>query len=73
MHLLEVDNVLGKVIFGIVAMVLLFASFLISFINSQRKKIIYHKSLQSLYEDKQRILTEQNELLEKRVEEKKVV
>ncbi len=72
MHLLEVDNTLGKVIFGIVAMVLLFASFLISFINSQRKKIIYHKNLQTLYEDKQKILTEQNELLEKRVEERTV-
>ncbi len=63
-------STLERVFIGISAMVLLFASFLISFITSQRKKILYHKNMQALYEEQQRILTEQNELLEKRVEER---
>ena len=63
-------STIEKVFIGISAMVLLFASFLISFVTSQRKKILYHKNMQALYEEQQRILTEQNELLEKRVEER---
>ncbi|MEP7251472.1 MAG: ATP-binding protein [Ginsengibacter sp.] len=59
-----------RVFIGISAMVLLFTSFLISFITSQRKKIQYHKNMQAMFEEQQRILTEQNELLEKRVEER---
>ncbi len=67
MQLLEINN-LTRVIIGISAMVLLFASFIISFITSQRKKIQYHKNMQALYMEQQRTLTQQNELLEKRVE-----
>ena len=59
-----------RVFIGISAMVLLFTSFLISFITSQRKKIQYHRNMQAMFEEQQRILTEQNELLEKRVEER---
>jgi signal transduction histidine kinase len=51
-------------------MVLLFTSFLIAFINSQRKKLQYHKDLHLLHEEQQRELTQQNLLLEKRVEER---
>ena len=59
-----------RVFIGISAMVLLFTSFLISFITSQRKKIQYHRNMQAMFEEQQRILTEQNELLERRVEER---
>ncbi len=69
MYLL-LSNTEVRVFIGISAMVLLFTSFLISFITSQRKKIQYHKDMQALYEEQQRILTQQNELLEKRVEER---
>ncbi len=63
-------NVEFRVILGISAMVLLFTSFLISFITSQRKKIQYHKKTQELYERQQQILREQNESLERGVEER---
>jgi two-component system, NtrC family, sensor kinase len=66
MYLLEI-SIETRVIVGISAMVLLFASFLITFITSQRKKLQYHKDLQLVNEQKQQILTEQNELLEERV------
>ena len=69
MYLLVINTVV-RVLIGISAMVLLFTSFLISFITSQRKKILYHKNMQALYEEQQRTLTQQNELLEKRVEER---
>ena len=69
MYLLQISTEL-RVIIGISAMVLLFTSFLISFITSQRKKIQYHKNMQALYGEQQRILTQQTELLEKRVEER---
>ncbi len=67
---LLLSSTVVRVFIGISAMVLLFTSFLISFITSQRKKIQYHKNMQALFEEQQRILTEQNELLEKRVEER---
>ena len=57
-----------RVIVGISAMVVLFTGFLISFITSQRKKLLYHKELQQLHEEQQRYLLEQNVLLEQRVE-----
>jgi two-component system NtrC family sensor kinase len=69
MQLLEI-NIEYRVIFGITGMVLLFASFLIVFIISQRKKLQYHKNLHVLHEQQQQILTQQNLLLEKRVEER---
>lgn len=56
-----------RVIIGISAMVLLFASFLIAFISSQRRKLQYHKELYALHEKQQQLLTEQNEQLEKKV------
>jgi two-component system, NtrC family, sensor kinase len=58
------------VIAGIAVMLLLFVSFLISFIINQRKKLQYHKDLQSLHEEQQQILMEQNILLDKKVKER---
>ncbi len=69
MYLLQI-NTEGRVIIGISAMVLLFTSFLISFISSQRKKMQYHKDIKEAYSREQHALTQQNELLEKRVEER---
>jgi signal transduction histidine kinase len=69
MQLIAID-IEYRVIIGISAMVLLFTSFLIAFINSQRKKLQYHKDLHLLHEEQQRELTQQNLLLEKRVEER---
>lgn len=69
MHLLEID-IEYRVIFGISGMVLLFTSFLIVFIASQRKKLLYHKELHALHEEQQQILTQQNTFLEKRVDER---
>jgi two-component system NtrC family sensor kinase len=69
MFLLEM-NIETRVIIGISAMVLLFSSFLILFISSQRKKLQYHKELQSLHEKQEQILSEQNILLEQRVNER---
>lgn len=71
MFLLEID-IETRVIIGISAMVLLFSSFLILFISSQRKKLQYHKELQSLNEKQQVILAEQNILLEQRVNERTI-
>lgn len=56
-----------RVIIGISAMVLLFASFLIAFISSQRRKLQYHKNLYALHQEQQQLLTQQNEQLEKNV------
>ncbi len=69
MYLLQI-NTETRVIIGISAMVLLFASFLISFISSQRKKIQYHKDMQEANAREQLALTQQNELLEQRVNER---
>jgi two-component system NtrC family sensor kinase len=69
MQLLEID-LEYRVIFGISGMVLLFTSFLIVFIISQRKKLQYHKELHALHEEQEQSLTQQNLLLEKRVEER---
>lgn len=59
-----------RVIIGISAMVFLFSSFLILFISSQRKKLQYHKKVQALNEQQQKMLSEQNVLLEQRVRER---
>jgi two-component system NtrC family sensor kinase len=59
-----------RVIIGISAMVLLFASFLIVFISNQRKKLKYHKDLQAIHEEQRRTLLQQNIILEERVNER---
>ena len=46
-QLLEI-NLEYRVIFGISGMVLLFTSFLVVFVVSQRKKLQYHKDLHAL-------------------------
>jgi C4-dicarboxylate-specific signal transduction histidine kinase len=69
MLLLDID-IETRVIIGISAMLVLFAGFIIVFINNQRKKLQYHRDLHALYEKQQQILTDQNILLEKRVLER---
>jgi two-component system, NtrC family, sensor kinase len=69
MSLLEI-NLQYRVIIGISAMVVLFSSFLIAFISNQRKKLKYHKELQTLHEEQQQALMQQNSLLEQRVNER---
>ena len=63
-------NIEYRVIIGISAMLLLFASFMISFIGSQRKKLKYHKDLEAMHEEQKQILTNQNIVLEKKVQER---
>ena len=60
----------SRVIIGISAMVVLFSSFLIAFISSQRKKLKYHKDLQEIQEQRQLELKSQNLKLEERVKER---
>ena len=69
MALLEI-SIQFRVIIGISAMVLLFSSFLISFITNQRKKLQYHKDLQDIHRQQQQDLVQQNTLLEQRVTER---
>lgn len=69
MNLLDI-SLQYRVIIGISAMVLLFSSFLIAFINNQRKKLQYHKDLQALNDKQQENLKQQNILLEQRVSER---
>ena len=69
MQLLEI-SIEYRVIVGISAMVVLFTGFLIVFVISQRKKLQYHKELHALHEAQQESLTQQNLLLEQRVDER---
>ncbi len=69
MVLLDI-SIQDRVIIGISAMVLLFSSFLIAFVTNQRKKLKYHKDLQAIQEDQQRLLMKQNILLEEKVNER---
>lgn len=69
MYLIAID-LEYRVIIGISAMVILFTSFIISFVISHRKKLQYHKDLHVLHDEQQRMLTEQNELLEKGVQQR---
>lgn len=69
MALLDI-SIQYRVIIGISAMVLLFSSFLVSFISSQRKKLQYHKNLQAIHQEQQQALVQQNILLEQRVGER---
>jgi signal transduction histidine kinase len=69
MYLLQI-NIETRVIIGISAMVILFTSFIIAFVISQRKKLQYHKNVNALNEEQQQILTKQNELLEEKVLER---
>ncbi len=67
MYLIEL-TIQHRVIIGISAMVLLFASFLVVFISSPRRKLQYHKDMHALHEEQQRQLTQPNEQLEKNVQ-----
>ncbi len=59
-----------RVIIGISAMVLLFVSFMVAFVSSQRKKLKYHKEMQAIQAAQQEALQQQNLLLEQRVQER---
>ena len=69
MQLSQID-IEYRVLFGISGMILLFTSFLIVFIVSQRKKLQYHRELHDLQEEQKQSLMEQNLLLEQHVEER---
>jgi len=69
MVLLDI-SIQSRVVIGISAMLLLFISFLIVFVTNQRKKILYHKQVQTMNEERERLLKEQNQLLEQRVKER---
>ena len=69
MDLIDI-SIQSRVAIGISAMLVLFASFLIVFITNQRKKLQYHKDLQAMHEEQQKLLKEQNNLLEQRVKER---
>ncbi len=71
MFLLDL-NIEYRVFIGISAMILLFGSFLVSFISSQRKKLQYHKDLEALHEEQRQTLTNQNIVLEQKVQERTV-
>ena len=58
------------VVIGIGAMFLLIISFLLAFNISQRKKLQYHKDLQTLHDEQKQMLLQQNILLEQKVSER---
>ncbi len=69
MVLLDI-SIQSRVIIGISAMLLLFGSFLLAFVSHQRKKLQYHKDLQTIQQQQQDELRRQNALLEQRVTER---
>ena len=69
MALLDI-GIQSRVVIGISAMLVLFTSFLIVFIYNQRKKLQYHKELQAMHEERQKLLSDQNMMLEQRVTER---
>jgi two-component system, NtrC family, sensor kinase len=69
MYLIVID-LEYRVIIGISGMVILFTSFIISFVISNRKKLQYHKDLNVMHDEQKRFLTHQNELLEKGVQQR---
>lgn len=71
MYLLDLSLRL-RVIIGISAMTLLFASFLVAFVSSQRRKLQYHRVMLALQEEQKEALLEQNNQLEKKVNERTV-
>jgi signal transduction histidine kinase len=71
MNLLDI-SIQFRVIIGISAMVLLFTSFLVAFITSQRKKLLYHRSIQAINEKQQQALIVQNLELEEHVKERTI-
>ena len=69
MLLLDI-SIQSRVIIGISAMLLLFTSFLIVFIYNQRKKLQYHRELQKMQDERQKLLSDQNSMLEQKVMER---
>jgi len=63
-------SIQSRVIIGISAMLVLFTSFLVVFIYNQRKKLQYHKELQAMHDERQKLLSDQNVMLEQRVMER---
>jgi C4-dicarboxylate-specific signal transduction histidine kinase len=69
MVLLDI-SIQSRVIIGISAMLVLFTSFLVVFIYNQRKKLQYHKELQAMQDERQKLLSDQNMMLEQKVRER---
>ena len=69
MYLLDL-SLQYRVFIGISAMILLFVSFLVAFVSSQRRKLAYHKSLHALHAEQQETLRQQNAQLEQKVQER---
>jgi len=69
MVLLDI-SIQSRVIIGISAMLVLFTSFLVVFIYNQRKKLQYHKELQAMLDERQKLLSDQNMMLEQKVTER---
>ena len=55
-------SIQSRVVIGISAMLVLFASFLIVFISNQRKKLQYHKTMQVMHEEQQKLLKKDSTL-----------
>ncbi|TAD86869.1 MAG: GHKL domain-containing protein [Bacteroidetes bacterium] len=69
MYLIEISLTV-RIVIGVVGMVLLFANFLIAFVNIQKRKLRYQKEVQALLEQEQVLLTNQNRVLEQKVDER---
>ncbi len=69
MYLLDI-SIQYRVFIGISAMLVLFSSFLVTFIANQRKKLQYHKKIQAVQVSREQALKQQNVLLEERVNER---
>jgi two-component system, NtrC family, sensor kinase len=69
MYLIQI-SIETRIIIGIVAMVVLFAGFMIAFVTIQRKKLEYQQNMQLMLEQRQEILAHQNEILESKVNER---
>jgi two-component system NtrC family sensor kinase len=69
MVLLDI-SIQSRVIIGISAMLVLFTSFLVVFIYNQRKKLQYHKELQAMLDERQKLLSDQNVMLEQKVSQR---
>jgi two-component system, NtrC family, sensor kinase len=69
MYLIQI-TVETRIIIGIAAMVVLLVGFIVAFVFIQQKKMEYQKNMQAVLEQKQQLLSEQNEMLEAKVQER---
>lgn len=69
MYLIQI-TVETRIIIGIAAMVVLLVGFIVAFVTIQQKKLEYQRNMQAVLEQKQQLLSEQNEVLEAKVQER---